>query len=70
MFLYKDEKTCIETWDYDPRYGLSVHKKDTADIPIEKRKYILGTTQGGQVTHMWEHSKLNETDAYFMMFDT
>ena len=69
MFLYETPETCVETWNFDPKYGLHVYKRDTADIPIEKRIFILGTTQNGQVTQNWEHQEVNETDAYFMMLD-
>ena len=69
MFLYETPETCVETWSFNPRFGLSVHKKDTVDIPIEKRIFILGSTQHNQVTQIWEHEQVTETDAYFMMLD-
>lgn len=68
IFVYKNPDTCIESWLYH-RGSLQVFKKDTTDIPISKRKYILSSTQDGQLTKIWEHSEVSETDAYFMMFD-
>ena len=71
MFLYKTPETCVEAWSYDPRYGLHVYKKDDRDIPIDKRIFILSTTQHGQLPDpSWKYKEVTETDAYFMMFDT
>ena len=70
MFLYEDKDTCVETWNYHPKYGTDIRKVDKPDIPIKKRIFILGTTQHGQVNKYWEHKQVTEDEALFMLFDS
>lgn len=64
MFLYEDANTCVQTWKWHPKYGMSVLKKDTRDIPIEMRIFILSTTQDNRVSWIgWEHKEVTEQEA-------
>ena len=69
MFLYKDDDTCVQTWNYNSRYGIEVNHKDTTGIPIEKRIFILSTTQNGTFKNVWDHTELPEEDALAMFLD-
>jgi len=69
MFLYENDETCVQSWSFDPTYGMKVHKKDTADIPIYKRIYILGTTQGSRVSQVWSYRSVTEEEAMSLFYD-
>ena len=70
IFLYEDDDTCVESWTYHERYGVHVSPKRPTDISIQKRKFILGTSQRDQVTQVYEHQELTEQEAFEMFYDT
>jgi len=71
MFVYENDETCVQTWDYQGTdYPFCVHEKDHADIPISKRIYILATGQGKyKLDPVWTHKEMNEKEALELFWE-
>jgi len=67
IFLYKGDTTCVQTWEYHPKYGTDVRTK-TREFSIKTRIFILGTDQHGKTRKQWEHKKLTENEALEKFF--
>jgi hypothetical protein len=68
VFMYEDG-ACTQVWRYHPDFGFIV-QENKVNIPIEKRIYILSTTQHGYVTKQWEHKHITEREALELFYDS
>ena len=67
VFVYEGRK-CVERWIFDNgKVVVSAGNKN--DISITKRKFILASTQNGQVKQFHDYKKLTEAEAMLMWID-
>lgn len=67
IFVYQDDKVCVETWHFHPIYGTEIRKRGFSQLPIKERIFILGTTQNDQVRQVWKHNEVSKEDAYALL---
>ena len=65
IVVYEGRK-CVEHWHISANKK-SIHQARKDDIGITKRRFILSTTQHGQVTKTHDYKRITENEAYSML---